>query len=98
MDFAQLLAQLGGSRFVAMTGAKNFLTEGPNTLRFNLPSRFATDGINLVRITLNPTDTYRVEFMRVRNLEVKMIDLYESLFVEDLRRTFTQVTGLDCTL
>lgn len=56
-----ILKQLGGDRFIAMTGARNFLADG-NALRFRLPSNFAKRRINAVRFTLNGTDTYDVVF------------------------------------
>jgi hypothetical protein len=53
-----ILEQLGGQRFVVMTGAKNFIG-GPDSLSFKIPK---TRRIRGVRITRTPADTYTVEF------------------------------------
>jgi hypothetical protein len=46
-----ILEQLGGKRFIVMTGAKHFAADG-NALRFRLPSNFAKSGINAVTISI----------------------------------------------
>ncbi|EFE7250305.1 hypothetical protein F9V24_27190, partial [Escherichia coli] len=59
----EILNQLGGNRFIAMTGAKNFTCfdeNGESGLCFRLPSNFAMKGINLVKIKLTFSDTYLV--------------------------------------
>lgn len=93
-----ILQQLGGGKFIAMTGAKGFVG-GENMLMFSLPARFAKDGINKVRITLEPSDTYKVEFMKIRGTQpVKVIAEVEDVYCDSLRRVFTSHTGLDTRL
>ncbi|EGO4531881.1 hypothetical protein ITZ90_004999 [Escherichia coli] len=49
----EILNQLGGNRFIAMTGAKNFACfdeNGECGLCFRLSSKFAMKGIHLVKI------------------------------------------------
>src|SRR4051794_13969515 len=60
-----ILEQLGSRRFLAMTGAKS-LVAGGRTLTFALPRGVARSGINKVRVTLDTSDTYTVEFCRMR--------------------------------
>lgn len=92
-----ILAQLGGRRFVLMTGAKNLLGAA-SSLSFRLPANFASDGINYVRVTLNGLDTYDVEFLRLHGVK-SAVKAYEAgIYAEDLRRVFTRVTGLDTSL
>ncbi|AIE13773.1 hypothetical protein VPFG_00227 [Vibrio phage nt-1] len=56
----------GQSRLVAMTGAKNLLqSEEKQFVSFKLPK--AVRGINYVKITLNASDLYDVEFGKVSN-------------------------------
>ncbi|WP_289394839.1 hypothetical protein [Pantoea stewartii] len=52
----EILNQLGGNKFIAMTGAKNFVWLENGGLIFKLPSNFACNGINLVKIELDPWD------------------------------------------
>lgn len=92
-----ILAQLGGRRFLAMTGAKNLMSDGP-ALRFNLPSNFATGGINFVKVTLTAADDYTIEFGKIRGMKYKVITTKDGVYCDNLRAVFTAVTGLDCTL
>lgn len=95
-----ILAQLGGRRFIAMTGARN-LIGGENYLMLSLPTGFARNGISNVRITLDWADTYIFEALKVtRRPELKFntIEKLERVYAEDLQRIFTEVTGLDTHL
>jgi hypothetical protein len=93
----EILNQLGGSRFVAMTGAKMFAHDA-GSLRFRLPSRFAREGINFVKVTLTAADDYTVEFGKVWGINYRMIATQTGIYADTLRAAFTQATGLDCTL
>jgi hypothetical protein len=94
-----ILEQLGGNRFRVMTGAKNFVGSN-DSLRFRIPGRggFAKDGINAIKITLTPTDLYDLEFSRIRGSTVSLIALIKNVYSEDLRRLFTEYTGLQTSL
>lgn len=96
--------QLGAGRFTVMTGAKNFSDEG-NLLRFHLPANFAKNGINMVIITLDPSDTYTVEFIKRGNLSKKTLSRkitqvakHEGVYGDMLRSLFEQETGLSTSL
>lgn len=56
-----ILNQLGGNKFLAMTGAKYLLDLGDG-LRFNLPKNGSK--ANKVQITLNANDLYDVQFIK----------------------------------
>ena len=91
-----ILEQLGGNRFVAMTGAKN-LVSGANSLQFSI-GRGAKHGINKVRVSLAPTDLYIVECFKLRGIDCKEISKTVAVPAESLRAIFTRETGMDCTL
>jgi hypothetical protein len=103
-------AQLGGSKFKAMTGAKDFMSLSPKGgdaprggLRFSLPANFAFSGINRVFIRLNDTDTYDLEFgkatfSKTKGSSYKVIETSEGVYAENLREVFTERTGLDVSL
>jgi hypothetical protein len=93
----EILNQLGGQRFRAMTGAKSFVGSG-DALTFRLPTGLAKDRINCVRITLTPADDYKIETMAIRGLNVKPVATEEGVFVDTLRATFKAMTGLDTSL
>lgn len=95
-----ILAQLGGNRFVAMTGAKNFIA-CEQGLYFTLP-RFAGVKINRVRVTLTPADTYTVEFFRFHRVNrmdrQDLIAKVEDVYCDTLAATFEEATGLATSL
>lgn len=90
-----ILQQLGGRRFRAMTGAKDFVSSD-DALSFTLPRGMAKDGINRVKVTLTPADLYHVEFYRYaprkRTLEAR--GEFSNVFCDQLRTVFEDRTGL----
>jgi hypothetical protein len=93
----EILRQLGGNRFIAMTGAR-YVVAGPNQLSFKLPNGLARDRISYVVIELRPDDTYYVRYGYIRKLSfiVRSSDMF--VHAEDLARRFSAVTGLDTHL
>jgi hypothetical protein len=102
-----ILAQLGGSKFAAMTGSKNFLADG-NTLRMTLSQN--KSGANMLYITLDDMDTYEMRFIKYTkgcfNKEtfvyaddkITEIETFTGVYFDMLRKIFTDVTGMDTTL
>lgn len=90
-----ILEQLGGNKFVAMTGAKNFMSCGDG-LSFKLPGSggFCKSGINYVSITLTPDDDYNVVFGKTRKFNYKEIKKVEGIYFDQLQEVFTRATGL----
>lgn len=86
-----ILQQLGGNRFTVMTGAKNYVGSD-NTLSFRLPK--ANRKINGVTIILEPSDTYKVEFVRIVKFERRVVETCENVYCDSLQDVFTRVTGL----
>jgi hypothetical protein len=88
-----ILNQLGGGRFVAMTGAKNFgIMSGERGIAFTIPTH---KGIRGVRIYLNSMDTYDIHFLN-RNFEV--VKKCEGIYNDQLQEIFTRETGLYTSL
>lgn len=98
MQVAQtILQQLGGKKFIAMTGASSF-SGSPDTLSFRIPK---TKGIAGVRITLDQSDTYTMTFVRLK--KVNGFTDYDNIVVagvyaDQLRSIFTKETGLYTSL
>lgn len=98
MKTAQIiLDQLGGTRFRLMTGAKH-IVGGDNFVQFKLPANFAKNKINFVKVTLDVTDTYTVEFFNFRGLNLKEVAKIEGVYADRLQAVFTEQTGLDTKL
>lgn len=85
--------QLGHAAFVMM-GARNLVGD-EKSLQFKIQgSRKATH----VRITLDPTDTYTVEFMKVRGYDVKTVASLSMVYADGLRKVIETNTGLYLSL
>jgi hypothetical protein len=96
MDIARtILSQLGGKRFIVMTGAKTLLAH-KDGLSFRLPR--CSSGINYVKITLNGLDLYNLECGSVRKDTYTVRASESDVHVEDLRTIFTSHTGLYTSL
>lgn len=86
-----ILQQLGGNRFVVMTGAKQF-GQTDTKLQFRLPR--AKNGINFVEIELNGLDLYNVKFMRVQKFTFTVKAQSLDVYAENLAQVFENATGL----
>jgi hypothetical protein len=92
-----ILQQLGGTKFLAMTGAKHLtVTETPG-LSLRLPYRNKSLP-NYVRVVLRPGDYYEVTFAVIRGNKLKPLSNHTQIYAEDLRRLFESETQLYTTL
>lgn len=93
-----ILQQIGGSRFLTMTGSRNLINLG-NGLRMSL-SRNKTSANRLEIIYDGGADLYNLRFYRQsvskKTFEVKTKDIktYEGIYCDMLEEIFTDVTGL----
>lgn len=92
-----ILEQLGGRRFIAMTGARDFLDCG-DTLKFRIPGNMTKKRINIVMITLNGRDLYDIEFGRLWKLDYKAIEKHTDVYFDGLQPLFTRITGMHTRL
>lgn len=93
-----IIAQLGGRKFIAMTGAKNFshgydMHNFPYVL-FRL-GRFPNVKIKMVGISLTDRDDYTMRFFAK---DAKLVEVREGIYCDWLQGTFCEVTGLDTRL
>ena len=86
-----IINQFGGNGFKMMTGAKNF-TFGPDGLTFRIGRN--CHKINGVRVQLEPTDVYTVEFLRVSKNGIKVASRHEDVYCHDLIDLFEVQTGM----
>jgi len=87
-----ILQQLGGNKFIAMTGAKD-LGDGGKYLSFKIRAR-AKQSINYVKITLTSMDLYDMEFGSIRKHKLKVKKTVKGVYNDQLQKIFTDVTGL----
>lgn len=91
MKVAQtILTQLGGNRFIAMTGSKQFIA-GENFLRMRLSRN--KSGANMLKISLNSLDTYDLEFLKVAKNDFKTVKTVRGVYNDMLQDIFTSETG-----
>ena len=90
-----ILQQLGGNKFIAMTGAKNLgFTNNGLQMKIGRNSK----GITHVIISLKSTDTYDVEFIKMRGVNRKVVKKLKGVYADMLRKIFTKYTGLRTSL
>lgn len=96
---ATILTQLGGRRFMAMTGSKNMLFDDKG-LRMDLTRN--KSGANKLQIDYNDDDTYTMKFMKFifskNTFECLDKGTFESVYADQLRSIFTDSTGLYTSL
>lgn len=91
-----ILKQLGGGRFIAMTGAKNLaFSSSPPGLRMSI-GRGAKDAIKYLRVDYDRgSDTYTMIFANKSGGTVKSVS---HVYADSLQRVFTSTTGFDTHL
>ena len=87
-----ILEQLGGNKFLAMTGAKNLLADG-NTLRMTLPKNHSMS--DRLWITLNSDDTYTMDFFR---FTAGRLDRRTYQWTEDKKESVRVIKGVYCDM
>lgn len=106
-----ILNQLGGRKFLAMTGAKDPMAslpdldkpisdDNPASLVFRLPGGggFCKDGINHVRVVYTQADDYNMTFSRIRGSKVTTVKEHKGVYCDQLQAIFTEATGLATSL
>lgn len=93
----EILKQLGGHKFIAMTGAKNFVCDN-NSMGFKLSGTMTRDRINWVKITLNIMDTYDLEFKSIWGDKIKTISEISGVYFDGLRDVIADRTGLSLNI
>lgn len=88
-----IIQQLGGIRRLSiMLGAHSF-TGGPDSLTFKFRAKGA-QGINAVKVILDASDTYTVEFWKVRGANMTLVQSLQWIYCDQLRNVVEKVTGL----
>lgn len=92
-----LLQQLGGNKFMVMTGAKNLMVDKKEkSLHMRIGKN--SKGINHVKITYMPDDTYKMDFGRIRKMDYKVVRSVTGVYADALQDVFTEVTGMYTSL
>ena len=92
---AIILKQIGGNRFIAMTGAKDFAFSD-KYMSFKIGRN--SKGINFVRIAHNAMDTYDMEFGFVSIKGIKVKKKVKGVYADMLGTMFKKYTGMNVSL
>jgi len=92
---AIILKQIGGNRFIAMTGAKGFAFSN-KYMSFKIGKN--SKGINFVRIGHNSKDLYDMEFGFVSTRGIKVKKKVKDVYADMLGTIFTKHTGMYTSL
>ena len=97
---ATILQQLGNNRFIAMTGAKNFVysTTEQGDVRLSFKIGRNARRINHVRITLNSMDLYDTEYLWVTSKGISVKSQSSGIYNDMLRHDFESATGMYTSL
>lgn len=95
--------QIGGNRAMAMAFASWHYDADAKSATFAIAPalrRQVPDRITHVRVTLDPDDTYRVEFLSVTTARPagREVSLATMVYADSLRRTVEMRTGLTLSL
>ena len=90
-----ILQQLGGNKFIAMTGAKNL---GHTNKGLQMKIGRNSKGITHVIINLKASDTYEIEFIKLRGAKRTVVKKVSGVYNDMLGKIFTKYTGLDVRL
>ena len=91
----ELLNQLGGNRFKAMVGAKDFGI-GSTGLHFKIGRN--SKSISHIAIRLTSMDVYEMKFLRVRAGNVKVVKKVNNVYADQLGVIFKKYTGMNVRL
>ena len=92
---AIILKQIGGNRFIAMTGAKGF-TFSDKYMSFKIGRN--SKGINFVRIGHNAMDTYDMEFGFVSVKGIKVKKNIKDVYADMSGQIFKKYIGMNVRL
>lgn len=95
----EILNQLGGRRFLVMTGAKNLIGD-KNYLSMHLPTNKAK--AKYLKIELTSADDYTMTFQTKKTVAGKLtfpvVEVCEGVYCDNLQEVFTSITGLYTSL
>lgn len=95
-----MMHQLGGTRFIAMTGSKpeykDISTNSP-IICFKLSKNSSKCNYFKVQY-MNGSDLYKIDFIKIRKENIDVLHTYDNIYSDQLQTIFTEVTGLYTTL
>lgn len=92
-----IMQQLGGNKFVAMTGANTMsFYEKDKSFTFKIMKN--AKKVTHVKIKLNARDLYDIEYLNIRGMNMKTVAEAHDVYASELRKNFEENTGLYTSL
>lgn len=92
---AQMVKNLGGRQFMAMTGVKQFVM---NEKDYSISAKLMRNqtGANYFKLKLNAMDTYDLSFIKcsMKTGDMTTVKEVSGIYNDQLRAIFTECTGL----
>ena len=100
MIAANIVQQLGGNKFIMMTGAGDLfaLPETDNHSGGFVCKFKGSKRANYITIKLNALDLYDVEFKKIWGMKIKDVSTHTGIYCDMLQSLFTEETGLYTSL
>ena len=93
----EILKQLGGNKFIAMTGSHTFMCDDKGNLSMKLRRNNST--FNYLKISLNDQDTYNMLFLKASPSKgITKEQKIENVYNDQLTKIFESTTGLRTSL
>ena len=94
----EILRQLGGRKFLVMTGAKKLVGDAYNGESLSFRVGKNPKGVSAILIKLNGLDLYDIQAYQIRNNQFTEKGRENNVYVEDLQQAFTRLTGINTHL
>jgi len=94
MTVANTIRDQVGRMALMMMGA-SMLSGDHRSLQFRIKG---SPKVNSIRIVLDPSDTYTVQFWRLRGINAKLVSEFNDIYAENLRGLIEKETGLYLSL
>jgi hypothetical protein len=96
----EILNQLGGNKFIVMTGTKvKYFDENNGNVSLTMELTRNKAKAKYLIVTLDATDTYTMEFSKFTKDYTKVVcKNVKGVYCEQLQSTFTDITGLYTSL
>jgi hypothetical protein len=96
-----IIEQMGGRRIFAMAFSASMycVSEGKTAVTFTIaPALKRAAKMAYVRVTLDPNDTYTVEFIAARAGKTTVVESFEGVYCDMLKPLVEKTTGLYLSL
>jgi hypothetical protein len=91
-----IIQQLGGNKFIVMTGARNIFADGQGVTMQIMKNKSKAKYVSII---LNSLDLYDMQFKSLdKDLNLIIRAEANNIYFEDLETIFTNITGLNTRL